>query len=60
MSSRVLLSIRATRLARIHTALSFAAFITALGVASSLHYTKVVKNAVAGWPEEWFPSVSAT
>jgi len=60
MSSRVLLSIPAARLARVHTALSAAAFITALVVASSLHYTKVVKNAIAGWPEEWFPSVSAT
>lgn len=60
MPPTTLLTIRASRLARLHTLLSFTAFIGALVVASSLHYTKVVKNAVAGWPEEWFPSVSAT
>ena len=60
MSSTILLSARASRLARLHSFLSFTAFIGALLIASSLHYTKIVKNAVAGWPEEWFPSVSAT
>ena len=60
MSSTILLSVQASRLARLHTFLSFTAFIGALLIASSLHYTKIVKNGVAGWPEEWFPSVSAT
>jgi hypothetical protein len=60
MSSTTLLSIQASRLARLHSFLSFTAFIGALLIASSLHYTKIVKNGVAGWPEEWFPSVSAT
>jgi len=56
----ILLTIKASQLARLHTFLSFAAFIGALIIGSSLHYTKIVKNGVAGWPEEWFPSVSAT
>jgi hypothetical protein len=59
MSSTILLSVPASRLARLHSFLSFTAFIGALLIASSLHYTKIVKNSVAGWPEEWFPSVSA-
>jgi hypothetical protein len=61
MSSTILLlSVPASRLARLHSFLSFTAFIGALLIASSLHYANIVKNAVAGWPEEWFPSVSAT
>jgi hypothetical protein len=60
MPSTILLSAPASSLARLHAFLSFTAFIGALLIASSLHYTKIVKNAVAGWPEEWFPSVSAT
>ena len=53
-------SIQAARLARLHTLLSFTAFFGALVVGCALHYEKIVKNGVAGWPEEWFPSVSAT
>lgn len=26
----------------------------------SLHYHKIVKNEFYGYPQEWFPSVSAT
>ncbi|KAI0259848.1 Frag1/DRAM/Sfk1 family-domain-containing protein [Gloeopeniophorella convolvens] len=55
-----LLTLRASDVARFHTYLSFTAFGGALLVASALHFTKVVKNDVAGWPDEWFPSVSAT
>lgn len=40
--------------------LSFTAFFGALVIGCALHYKKIVKNGVAGWPEEWFPSVSAT
>ncbi|KAH9018476.1 Frag1/DRAM/Sfk1 family-domain-containing protein [Lactarius pseudohatsudake] len=43
-----------------HALLSGAAFFSALVVGCFLHYKKIVKNDVAGWPEEWFPSVSAT
>jgi hypothetical protein len=43
-----------------HTAMAYAAFIGALIVGLSLHYHKIVQNEIAGYPEEWFPSVSAT
>ena len=43
-----------------HTALASLAFLTALAVGTGLHYEKIVKNGVAGYPQEWFPSVSAT
>lgn len=39
---------------------SAAAFLGALLVGCSLHYRKIVKNAWFGYPDEWFPSVSAT
>ncbi|EMD33459.1 hypothetical protein CERSUDRAFT_160367 [Gelatoporia subvermispora B] len=54
------LVIEAAHIARAHTILSFTAFLSALAVGCWLHYTKIVKNGVAGYPEEWFPSVSAT
>lgn len=37
-----------------------AAFLSALIVGMSLHYHKIVKNEFYGYPQEWFPSVSAT
>ncbi|CAE6519168.1 unnamed protein product [Rhizoctonia solani] len=46
--------------ARVHTICASAAFLCALAVGLSLHYKKIVKNGVAGWPQEWWPSVSAT
>ncbi|KAF8689085.1 Frag1/DRAM/Sfk1 family, partial [Rhizoctonia solani] len=46
--------------ARVHTICASAAFLCALAVGTSLHYKKIVKNGVAGWPQEWWPSVSAT
>ena len=52
--------LHASTIARAHTYLAFAAFLSALFVGCALHYTKIVKNGVAGYPEEWFPSVSAT
>ncbi len=36
------------------------AFLGALLVGSSLHYNKIVQNEWYGYPDEWFPSVSAT
>ncbi|KAJ1026832.1 hypothetical protein NDA16_002129 [Ustilago loliicola] len=40
--------------------MGFLAFFGALVTALSLHYQKVVKNHVAQYPDEWWPSVSAT
>lgn len=37
-----------------------AAFFSALVVGISLHYHKIVQNEWYGYPQEWFPSVSAT
>ncbi|KAG0306219.1 hypothetical protein BGZ97_000834, partial [Linnemannia gamsii] len=36
------------------------AFILAFIIGCYGHYYKIVKNGVAGYPDEWFPSVSAT
>nr|CDI53768.1 related to cwh43-sensor transporter protein [Melanopsichium pennsylvanicum 4] len=44
----------------VHTIMGFVAFFGALATALSLHYHKVVKNHVAQYPDEWWPSVSAT
>lgn len=54
------LVIDAFYVARIHTLLALTAFFSALALGCFLHYKKIVKNGVAGYPEEWFPSVSAT
>lgn len=51
---------KAAYIARAHTVLALTAFLSALAIGSALHYKKIVKNGVAGYPEEWFPSVSAT
>jgi len=37
-----------------------AAFMSALIVGCALHYKKIVENEHYGYPQEWFPSVSAT
>ena len=52
--------LHASTIARAHTYLALSAFLGALLIGSALHYKKIVKNGVAGYPEEWFPSVSAT
>ncbi|KAG7089727.1 hypothetical protein E1B28_011382 [Marasmius oreades] len=52
--------LKASYIAKTHTYLAYTAFGTALFLGVLLHYKKIVKNAVAGYPEEWFPSVSAT
>lgn len=46
-------TVHAASVARIHTYLAFSAFLSALVVGCLLHYTKIVKNGVAGYPEEW-------
>ena len=53
-------TINASTLVVVHTYLAYAAFFSALAIGSYLHFKKIVKNGIAGWPEEWFPSVSAT
>ncbi|CBF76283.1 hypothetical protein AN5011.2 [Aspergillus nidulans FGSC A4] len=43
-----------------HTAVAYTAFLSALFVGMSLHFNKIVQNEHYGYPDEWFPSVSAT
>ncbi|QDS77876.1 hypothetical protein FKW77_000346 [Venturia effusa] len=43
-----------------HTIIAYCAFLGALTVGSYLHYYKIVENEHYGYPQEWFPSVSAT
>ncbi|KAK3348772.1 Frag1/DRAM/Sfk1 family-domain-containing protein [Lasiosphaeria hispida] len=43
-----------------HTALAYSAFLSALFIGVALHYHKIVENEWFGYPQEWFPSVSAT
>ncbi|KAJ4487416.1 Frag1/DRAM/Sfk1 family-domain-containing protein [Lentinula lateritia] len=52
--------LKASSIARAHTILAYTAFTSALALGLLLHYKKIVKNGIAGYPEEWFPSVSAT
>lgn len=54
------LTVNGSRVAFIHTLFALAAFGTALGLGCYLHYQKIVKNEWYGYPQEWFPSVSAT
>lgn len=53
-------SFPAAYIARLHTVCAATAFLSALVIGSALHYRKIVKNDVAQYPDEWFPSVSAT
>ncbi|KAJ5723189.1 hypothetical protein N7488_001224 [Penicillium malachiteum] len=43
-----------------HTVVAYTAFFSALIVGVALHYHKIVQNEHYGYPDEWFPSVSAT
>ncbi|KAK6359623.1 hypothetical protein TWF696_000769 [Orbilia brochopaga] len=43
-----------------HTVFAYLGFLGALIVGVNLHYHKIVKNEYYGYPQEWFPSVSAT
>lgn len=60
MSSAPLLRVNAQVIAIAHTVCSVSAFVVALAVGCSLHYLKIVQNEHYGYPDEWFPSVSAT
>lgn len=52
--------INAAYVAWAHALFAYLAFLSALVVGCWLHYEKIVKNASWGYPDEWFPSVSAT
>lgn len=44
----------------VHTLCAVSAFVAALLTAYNLHFHKIVTNAHYTYPDEWFPSVSAT
>lgn len=44
----------------LHTISASLAFLAALIIGYSLHFHKIVSNAHYSYPDEWFPSVSAT
>ncbi|KAK3845350.1 MAG: Frag1/DRAM/Sfk1 family-domain-containing protein [Linnemannia gamsii] len=44
----------------LYTDETYSAFVLALFIGCCGHYYKIVKNGVASYPDEWFPSVSAT
>lgn len=44
----------------LHTVCAATAFLGALVIGWKLHYFKIVRNEHYGYPDEWFPSVSAT
>lgn len=57
---RPLVQIPAAYIHYAHSSVAFLAFGSAFALASALHYKQVVKNGIAGWPDEWLPSVSAS
>lgn len=54
------IAVNARWVAVAHGVFAYAAFFAALAVGVFLHYEKIVQNASFGYPDEWFPSVSAT
>ncbi|ORY84480.1 Frag1/DRAM/Sfk1 family-domain-containing protein [Protomyces lactucae-debilis] len=60
MSARLIVSVNGRWVGIAHASFAYAAFFGALLVGMALHYKKIVQNEHYGYPEEWFPSVSAT
>lgn len=54
------LLLNASHVSVAHTVCAYSAFAVALIVGCYCHYYKIVENAWFGYPDEWFPSVSAT
>ncbi|CAJ0827886.1 7763_t:CDS:10 [Entrophospora sp. SA101] len=55
----VVIRFNAKWIAHAHTIIAYVAFFSALILACWTHYYQIVKNEYWGYPEEWFPSVSA-
>lgn len=54
------LVLNAKYVAYAHAIFAYTAFLSALAIGCWLHYHKIVQNSSYGYPDEWFPSVSAT
>ncbi|CCH44178.1 putative membrane protein [Wickerhamomyces ciferrii] len=59
-SNSSIIKINAKYISYAHTICASSAFLAALIVGVWLHYYKIVENGYYGYPDEWFPSVSAT
>lgn len=57
---QLIFKFNASLFAYAHMVCAYLAFLAALIVGSWLHYHKIVQNALFGYPDEWFPSVSAS
>ncbi|AET37580.1 Cwh43p Ecym_1346 [Eremothecium cymbalariae DBVPG len=55
-----MVSISGKSIVWLHTVCASGAFVVALLLGYNLHFDKIVRNAHYGYPDEWFPSVSAT
>ncbi|KAI8375569.1 Frag1/DRAM/Sfk1 [Blakeslea trispora] len=60
MKEKALVKLPVNYVAYCHTLFAYAAFSVALLVGCYTHYYKIVQNEYFGFPQEWFPSVSAT
>ena len=58
--SSVVFRLNALWISYAHTFFAGGAFVLALTVGCLLHYKNIVQNSDYGYPDEWFPSVSAT
>nr|BBA60198.1 putative GPI ceramide remodelase [Ogataea minuta] len=59
-NSQPLVRLNSQAIAIAHSVCSLSAFLAALAVGCWLHFYKIVENEYYGYPDEWFPSVSAT
>lgn len=60
VAPRTVFQINGSWIAHAHSICAGSAFLAALVVGCSLHFHKIVQNEFYGYPQEWFPSVSAT
>lgn len=60
VSEGAIIKFNAKYIAWTHAVCAYSAFVGALIVGCWLHYEKIVQNASWGYPDEWFPLVSAT
>lgn len=58
-SADTVVAFNAKYVAYAHTFFAYLAFSSAFVVGCWLHYHKIVQNSSFGYPDEWFPSVSA-
>ncbi|KAG9297374.1 hypothetical protein G9A89_009458 [Geosiphon pyriformis] len=60
LAGSVVTQVNAKWISYIHTFFGYVAFFSALSVSCWTNYYQIVKNQYWGYPEEWFPSVSAS